>query len=287
MALILHAETRKQLAAVVERPPQALIINGPSGVGKTSVVLALAQQLLAADPETYRYFKRIAGSEGIETVRQLQAFMALRTVGTSTRIDRIAVIEDAEQLSVEAENALLKILEEPPLGALMVLTTSQPQQLLPTIHSRSQMLTILQPDREALQTYFIQLGHDAPQVAQAVQLGQGLPGTVAAILGQEDDNTTRQAVEQARDVLRASGFDRVAMVDALAKQKPLAIETVHMVGQMAEGALKQLASTRPDDAIKRAHNWQRILQAAHDTESRLVANGQTKLVLTDFMLSLP
>lgn len=287
MPLILHAETSKQLADVVARPPQALIISGPRGIGKSSIVQALAKQLLGAEPETHRYYKHIAGSDGIEVVRQLQAFMALRTVGASTAVDRIAVISDADELSIEAENALLKLLEEPPAGALLILTTSQAQQLLPTIHSRSQLLTITKPDRDALQAHFVAAGHDAPQVVQAIQLGQGLPGMITAILSEEAGNTTRQAVEQARDILRSSAFDRVALVDSLSKQKPLAIETVHMLGQMADGALKQLATTRPPDALKRAESWQRILRTATDTEARLLSNGQTKLVLTDFMLSLP
>ncbi len=54
-----------------------------------------------------------------------------------SRTQRVSILADFEQASIEAQNAILKLLEEPPATSLLLLTTSEPEGLLPTIRSRA------------------------------------------------------------------------------------------------------------------------------------------------------
>lgn len=73
------------------------------------------------------------GSIGIDTVREIRNFLWQKP-NASPR--RTLIIDDAEVLTTEAQNALLKITEEPPVSSLLVLITSDIESVLPTITSR-------------------------------------------------------------------------------------------------------------------------------------------------------
>lgn len=74
----------------------------------------------------------------ISQVRDFIHWLSLRPIGEI----RLAVITSAEKLTIEASNALLKTLEEPPSFVLIVLATSNEQEILPTILSRCQKIRV-------------------------------------------------------------------------------------------------------------------------------------------------
>lgn len=147
--------------------PHAVLIHGPEGIGKsqfaheiiraqvcsqpTAEGLACGQchgcRMLAAGAHTD--VTRVCPEEGkknirIEPIRQLTEFMSL---STSHATRRIAMIWPADAMNLNAANALLKTLEEPPGPALIVLVTAHPARLPATIRSRCQMLRLPRPER--------------------------------------------------------------------------------------------------------------------------------------------
>lgn len=70
---------------------------------------------------------------GVETVRKAQSFLSTHPV---SREEKLLIIEEAEKLTIEAQNALLKTLEEPPAKASIYLLTINSDLLLPTVLSR-------------------------------------------------------------------------------------------------------------------------------------------------------
>jgi DNA polymerase III subunit delta' len=86
----------------------------------------------------------------IQSVRDLSADLALTAHG---RGYKIAIISPAEAMNHFAANALLKTLEEPPARTLVLLVTSQPSRLLPTLRSRCSRLRLVGPSREAAASY--------------------------------------------------------------------------------------------------------------------------------------
>ena len=144
----------------------ALLLHGRAGFGKRQFATAFGRLMLCearGSPDvacgacracllleagSHPDFALVAPLEegkalGIDQVRELGDYFALRPhYGTS----KIAILEAADSMNRPAANALLKLLEEPPLGALIMLVVDRPSQLLPTIRSRCQQFALDQGD---------------------------------------------------------------------------------------------------------------------------------------------
>jgi len=166
--------------------PPSLIFAGPAGVGKRMAAVALAQLMncLALDKTggadacgACSSCKRIArgvhadvlmvepgetGSIRIDQVRDAIERSAYRPFEGRRRV---VIVDEADSLNAEAQNALLKTLEEPPSASTFVLVTSRPDMLLPTVLSRCQRL----------------------------RFGRLSPGEVATILIRDHEYTERDA----------------------------------------------------------------------------------------------
>lgn len=156
------------------------LITGPKGVGKATLAWRIAKFLLsqpiedgpslfgdppspttlAADPENPVVRRIMAGSEGrlcvirraydekrkrfksviaVEDVRKLKNFFALSAADGGRRV---VIVDAADDMNVNAANALLKVLEEPPEKTTILLISHQPSRLLPTIRSRCRTLRL-------------------------------------------------------------------------------------------------------------------------------------------------
>lgn len=93
--------------------------------------------LLTVEREFDEKKNRFKGAVGIDPVRRIAPFMRMTA---SFNGWRIAIIDDADTMTNEAQNALLKILEEPPPQALLLLVCHRPGMMIPTIRSRCRLL---------------------------------------------------------------------------------------------------------------------------------------------------
>ncbi len=176
-ALIGHAEAERELAQAFAsgRAHHAWLIAGREGIGKATLAYRFARHVLArpqdrdpagtslevnAETTAARQVralshpgllvlrrpwdpraKRFAASILIDEVRRLRSFLG-HTAGNDAW--RVVIVDAADELNLNAANALLKSLEEPPARALFLLVASEPSKLLPTIRSRCRRLD-LQP----------------------------------------------------------------------------------------------------------------------------------------------
>ncbi len=141
--------------------PPSLIFAGPEGVGKRMGAMALAQLMnclaLAKTGGSdacgeCAACKRIArgvhadvlliepGDTGAIKIDQVRDAIERSAYRPFEGRRRVVIVDDAESLNSEAQNALLKTLEEPPAASTFVLVTSRPDTLLPTVLSRCQRL---------------------------------------------------------------------------------------------------------------------------------------------------
>ncbi|HVV26082.1 MAG TPA: hypothetical protein VHC21_03575 [Candidatus Saccharimonadales bacterium] len=281
--LVTHPQTQAQLAAYVATPAQTVLLTGPGGSGKFALAQRLAEQVLDLAPgkfAAYGYGMIIRPEDGkaisIETARQLERFLSLK-VPVARAINRAVIIGDSHLLTAEAQNALLKTLEEPPAGTLLILTASHGQALLPTIHSRLQAIAVRRPAQAALSTHFQRAGFAEDQIRQAYAMSGGLPGLMQALLSDEE-HPLKLAATQARQLLSQPLFERLITIDVLAKQRQLAIDSVEILQQMAHISLQNAVG-------KAAQRWQKVLAASYQTAEALEASGQLKLALTNLALS--
>jgi DNA polymerase-3 subunit delta' len=137
--------------------PPSLVFAGPAGVGKRKAAVALAQFVNCPSSGddacgTCASCARIArgihadvlvvepGETGAIKVDQIRDAVERTGYRPFEGRRRVVIVDDADAMLVEAQNALLKTLEEPPAMSMFVLVTSRPDVLLPTVRSRCQRL---------------------------------------------------------------------------------------------------------------------------------------------------
>jgi len=283
--LVLHETTRRQLECFLASPSHSLLLTGPPGIGKSTVAHALATEILGAEPNSHPYVSLIAPeglSISIEAIRQLQKFLLLKTIGERP-IRRIAVIEQAELLTTEAQNAFLKLLEEPPADTIVMLTARSPHGLLPTIMSRVQHIAINQPAPAQVQALLEKSLKDETARQQAYFLSGGLPGLLQALLNEEQEHPLLASVNLAKELLQKTPFERLAAVDTLSKQKEATLGLVEALKRIAEAGLNSAGAKGERTRIVQ---WHRLRKAALKASEALKRSANAKLVLDDLLLSL-
>lgn len=287
--MILHPRTADHIEQFASAPRHALLLVGPHGIGKTYVSEYVLAKVLGLAPEklaSHQYYKVLTPDKGtisIDAIRELQRFLQLKTLGkgSASGFNRAVLIEHAEGLTTEAQNAYLKLLEEPPADTIMLLTASTPRALLPTIRSRLQSISVYAPESSVVHAHFAD--HDKTLVTQAYFLSGGLPGLMHALLADDKGHPLFRAVAQAKEILQKSTFERLAMVESLAKSKDDAHYVLEALGHIAQTGLA--TATAKGDAAK-VTQWHRVLKETQTAGNALAGNGNTKLVLTNMMLQL-
>lgn len=166
----------------------ALLVIGPDQVGKTTLMLSLAGELLprgswpgevTSHPDLW--LEDLAEERiSIRRVRaggdpgSLQAFLSLRPYAGGARV---AILARADRLTEEAANSLLKTVEEPAAGTHLLLTAHSPERLPATIVSRCRQLTLGLVEGGAIEAWLRDRHGVDPTTAElAAELGAGRPG---------------------------------------------------------------------------------------------------------------
>lgn len=197
-------------ALLRDRLPHAMVFSGPVGVGKEMTARALAGLWLCHDRPAIREDQLPVACDKCDSCRVMSAgnhpdyHLVYRQLVRIQHEDRKAidlsidvirpylvepanrkamlnhgkvfVVEQAELMSVAAQNALLKTLEEPSAGTLIILLTDQPNQLLQTIRSRSQMVRFGRLPSEKVRQFLMERGLSASDANDAADFADGSLG---------------------------------------------------------------------------------------------------------------
>jgi len=282
--LLLHPSSREALDHFLSNPTPVLLLAGPANIGKHMIAQHLASQLLGVELDklvTHGMYRELTADKNvinIEQIRDLFQLFALKTPGkNATR--RVVVIPNAELMNHSAQNALLKMLEEPPKDAVLILTSSAPHKLLSTITSRTQSLSLRKPTREAILAYMTGR-YAVDDIQRAYIMSDGHIGAMLTLLGAdvaEDDI----GLAEIRRILGLNIFDQLLLIDTTLKDKAVAKQFVDRLAQISSVSLLQAVDNKTAAA-----QWKRISQASYVAGDALIKNANPKLVLTELMLSL-
>ena len=288
-SLILHDTTRQQAEQFMQNPAHAVLLAGPDGIGKASLATQLTASLLGIEAvklATYPHFLRVepdGASISIEKTRDLQKFLQLKTIG-SRPLRRALIVEHANALTTEAQNAYLKLLEEPPADTVMVLTVSSQRALLPTILSRVQTITVHPPTEAQLRPLMQASGKDETVLRQAFFLSNGLPGLLTALLNGDEEHPLLASVVTAKEILQKPPFERLGLVEGLSKQKEGATAVLDALERIAAAGVDG-AAVKSDNA--RLKQWHAIRRQTASARRALSRSANTKLTLSNLFLHLP
>jgi DNA polymerase III delta prime subunit len=265
----------------------AVCLIGEPGAGKYTLARGLAAQLLDYSPDkldNYPYFAHIKAAKdsiGIEDMRKLKQFLSLKTTGKGS-IRRIILIEDAETMTNEAQNAFLKFLEEPPTDSIIILTTSDVNKLLPTIQSRLQFLQVLPLEQVALEEIASQKGFTDQKFERAYLLSQGNIGLFTALTDSHQEHPLVEAIAQAKSLLGMQQFERLQLVDELSKSSRIDLLLLALE-RIAAVSVRQAVQKADTTAISR---WTAMRKVVLAKQEALKNNANNKLLLDDLLLSL-
>jgi len=175
------------------------------------------------------------GEKGIEPVknkeikigqiRELQHQLSLTPFSAQKKV---IIIDEAEKMTQEAANCLLKTLEEPPQKSLLILITSRPQALLATIISRCQLIKFL-PVKENLISEGLKklgIGNDK-RIKQAARLSAGRPGAAVFLLNEDGAwQNQEKLVDDLKCLIKKDFTERFRYAQKLAQNTPEAQETL-------------------------------------------------------------
>lgn len=205
-----HPDSLRLLKALWSQAPHALLVTGPEGVGLATVIRFLG----AGDsvptvwvlPEKDEKIDLEKGSITVESIRRL--YDMTRTV---SRNGRRIIIDYAERMAPAAQNAFLKLLEEPGEGTQFVLLTHTPDTLLPTITSRAQHVGLRPISAEQSNQLLDGLQvMDSLKRTQLLFIANGLPALLTRLTENDAEFESRtEIVKDARTLITGSSYDRL------------------------------------------------------------------------------
>jgi DNA polymerase-3 subunit delta' len=232
------------------RLAHAYLFTGPPGIGKKRFALELAKTVLCDSPASTdppdpcdrcpgcvqvsagtHPDLRLVGASGDQhefPIEQMQELIAHLGLKPARGRYRVAIVDAAERLSLEAANCFLKTLEEPPPRSLLFLIAPNPEQLLPTIRSRCQIVPFAPLPPAVLARLLRRLGlADSPEAATR------LAGESQGSLGRASELSQPQ-VQQFRSRLR----------ELLAKTPLDSVQLGQLLTHFAEHDAKDSAARR-------------------------------------------
>ncbi len=315
-----HRRLIAVLAGAVRRDslPPALLFSGPEGVGKRHVAMALAQALncpaasahgpLEIDacgvcPTCQRIARGVhpdvhivePGDIGNIKVDQVRDVVDRAGYRPFEGRRRVVVIDRADALIPQAQNALLKTLEEPPAGSVFVLVTARPDVLLPTVRSRCPQLRFQPLADDEVVAALVAAGRTEDQaralasdaegsIGRALQASGGdvIESREIAVLALEHaaaSNEPKRRIEGAKILLAGSGTGGAKDREQLATHLRAMAAVLRDVALLATGASAGRAGVDSDRVAAvtsrsqalRAFRGERGLRAFAAVDQALVA----------------
>lgn len=206
--LIGHQRVKEYLTHMLQQRTigHALLLAGPEGVGKSLFAYALAAQLLTNGNSSSPHFAKIKkrGHPDIHFYRPegklaLHSIQSLRQLSEEVQLPpyeaewKVFIIQEADRMLVYSANALLKTFEEPPPRTLIILVSSNPASLLPTIISRCRTIYFQAIAEHEIASYLqLRFGLDHAQAMLTACLAQGSIGQAVSLL-ENGGHTLRSA----------------------------------------------------------------------------------------------
>lgn len=300
------------------RAAHAYLFAGPPGVGKETTALAFARALLCASPRegdacgSCRPCRQAAhqnhpdlhqvlpegASIKIDHIRSIQRRVPYRPYQGGRQV---FMIRQADLMTAEAANCLLKTLEEPPGDTVFILLANRPQALPPTVLSRCQQVIFkLLPVRDLAAGLVRLHGLSQEEAALAASLaggsmGQALAWAAGAMAAERD-----AAADLAGRLAGAGPLEALEMAEKLAEKREQAIKLLEMLAcwyrdllvckEAGHGVLLYNPD-RSEDLLNLAAGFETgrlvaILEHIENAKNKIAANANIRLALEALFLNI-
>lgn len=242
--LALHNDSRNLLGLLAKRPPQALLLSGERGVGLGTIAKTIAGKqlsVLLAPTNVKGELDARSGAISVEQIREL--YTQTRSKSTS---EQYVIIDDADKMTLSAQGAFLKLLEEPAKHVYFILTSHHPSALLPTILSRVQQFTVgrlsIQETARFLDTLTIK---DSEVRQKILFIASGLPAEIMRLHTNNDYfESQARIVSDAKALLQGTLYEKLVTVHQYQTSRDKSLTLIDATVQI----LKYLIRSNPTDS---------------------------------------
>ncbi len=250
-----------------EKCPHSFLLTGPTGCGKTTIGRIIAERLGCKGSDLREIDN--ANFRGIDTVREIIKQTQFKPLEGPCRV---WIIDECHKMTNDAQNALLKILEDTPKHVYFILCTTDPQKLIGTIKGRCSVFTVKTlADAEMMGLL--------RRVVRAE--GESLPKVVYEQIIQDSLGHSRNALQTLDQVLRVESEKRLEVAKRAAEEQSEAIELCRAL--IGRKDWKEIASILTGLKGQEPENIRRVVMGYAQAILLKTDNPQAGLVLEEFL----
>ncbi len=273
--IIGNDQVKHYLANMVKKDAigNSLLFAGIEGIGKSLFAENLAKLILKTDslknhPDFYVY--RPEGKLGLHSIDSMRQMCEKVYLAPYSSTRKVFIIHNAEKMLPSSANSLLKTFEEPSLDTVIILLSSNPNALLPTILSRCRVIRFHHIAEIDIVSYLIKnLNKNETEASFIAAEAQGSIGKAVRIAGNESDQIRKQLIELMKSQKSTFYSDIVKLARSIA-------DLVEEVKKQEETAVKVLLTK----------DFQAELTASQTQNLNKEIDGAVALRQSDFALSI-
>lgn len=274
------------------RFPHAVMLEGDEGTGKHTLAGYIAAYAVCTENnrpcgECKGCHMQKSGSHpdiitvspdakqlSVDKIRKMRADAYLAPAVANKKI---YIIEKAETMNAAAQNALLKVLEEPPANVMFLLLTLSAESMLETVRSRCITLTLLPPDRQQAAEYLSAVTpNTALEIDRALETAKNNIGVALKVLKEEQKNTyTALAAQLLADINTASAYSMLCRLktgvrDRAALCTLLDELMLRISALLREGCYTHIKECLSREQLVKLYETTRTLKAAADANANVM-----------------
>ena len=231
MMLFNRTEKEKLLSEIASgKLSHAYLIEGGEGCGKTyfarfaaAAVLCTGDKppcgkcpscvkaLAGSHPDLFYFSPDKKASMGVETVRDIKKSLFFMPNDGDRKV---YIIDDAQKMTVQAQNALLKFIEEPPASVLFFIVADKKESLLPTVVSRTRIISLAPSDNADIRRFLMSESKKSggEQIDEAINMAEGSPGKALKLLCRDFSRQRQLCLDFMPVLVSTSKSDAMALL---------------------------------------------------------------------------
>ncbi|KRQ86768.1 DNA polymerase III subunit delta' [Caloramator mitchellensis] len=219
------------------------LLKGPDGIGKRDFALFMAGIILCRENracgicssckkiESNNHPDLILFSKGNDTilVKDIEEIIDRINVKPYEGDKKVVIIENIENMRVEAQNKFLKTLEEPSDDTIIILTANHLNTVLETIISRCQIFTLQRAQNEDIEKYLIRKGVNEVKARAISKLSDGILGNAFKFLNKDYVELREQTIDIATKMHKYDGYELLELVNFFVDKKDSIVDILDIL----------------------------------------------------------
>lgn len=273
---LINPDSEKSINSVIKNLPQSLMITGDIGIGLQTISLYIAHNRSTKPtvilPEKNDEINENDGIISVDIIRRLY-----QETSTKNLQERIFIIDYAERMTHQAQNAFLKLLEEPGNNIHFILLSHTTSNILPTILSRVKHINLKPITDKQTNTLLKEFAvTDKVKLSQLLFIASGLPAELTRLAKDENYFKRRsQIIMDAKILVNGRLYQKLLVVQKYKDNRENALALTIDVANILK---KSLSGTADQEKIIN------YIEKALKTYDRILANGNIRLCLSNMVV---